>query len=249
MDFDMQGMLEKMLPKQVSRRRLTVKEAREVLFEQECERLIDAEKVNAEAIELTQESGMIFLDEVDKVVASEGGKGADVSRQGVQRDLLPIVEGTTVQTRYGYVRTDHILFIAAGAFHKVSPSDLMPELQGRFPIRVELDDLTKEDFVRILTEPRGSLTRQYTELMATERVKVDFSNDAIEALAEYAFSVNQSTQNIGARRLYTIMERLLEELSFEAPDMPGTAVPVNAAYVRQRLDEVTQDEDLSRYIL
>ena len=249
MDFDVQGMIEKMLPKQVSRRQATVAEAREVFFEQECERLIDGDKVNAEAIELAEESGVIFLDEVDKVVASEGGKGADVSRQGVQRDLLPIVEGTTVQTRYGYVRTDHILFVAAGAFHTTKPSELMPELQGRFPIRVELQDLTKEDFVRILTEPRGSLTKQYAALMETEKVAVDFADDAIEALAEYAYTVNQSTQNIGARRLYTIMERLLEELSFEAPEMSGATVPVNAAYVRQRLEEVTQDEDLSRYIL
>ena len=249
MDIDVQGMLEKMLPKQVSRREVTVAEARNVIFEQECEKLIDQEKVNAEAVELAQESGVIFLDEVDKVVASEGGKGTDVSRQGVQRDLLPIVEGTTVQTRYGYVRTDHILFIAAGAFHQVSPSDLMPELQGRFPIRVELQDLTKDDFVRILTEPRGSLTKQYEALMKTESVKLDFGADAIEALAEYAYNVNQSTQNIGARRLYTIMERLLEELSFEAPEMEGASVPVNAGYVKQRLEEVSQDEDLSRYIL
>lgn len=248
-DFDMQGMIEKMLPKQVNRRRLTIGEARSVIFDQECDRLIDPEKVNAEAIELTEESGMVFLDEIDKVVATEGGKGNDVSRQGVQRDLLPIVEGTTIQTRYGSVKTDHILFVAAGAFHKVSPSDLMPELQGRFPIRVELDDLTKEDFVRILTEPKGSLTKQYTALMGAEGVTLDFSEDAVDALAGYAYEVNQSTQNIGARRLYTIMERLLEELSFEAPDMPGAKVPVNAAYVRQRLDEVTQDEDLSRYIL
>ncbi|MEN0111498.1 MAG: ATP-dependent protease ATPase subunit HslU [Planctomycetota bacterium] len=249
MDFDVQGMLEKMLPKQVSRRRVTVAEARGILFEQEVDRLIDAEKVNAEAVTLAEESGVIFLDEVDKVVATEGGKGNDVSRQGVQRDLLPIVEGTTVQTRYGYVRTDHVLFVAAGAFHKVRPSDLMPELQGRFPIRVELQDLTRQDFVRILTEPRGSLTKQYAALMQTEGVKVDFREDAIHELAEYAFRVNQSTQNIGARRLYTIMERLLEELSFEASEMPGAAVPVNAAYVRERLEEVTQDEDLSRYIL
>ncbi|MEQ8848441.1 ATP-dependent protease ATPase subunit HslU [Botrimarina sp.] len=249
MDFDVQGMIEKMLPKQVSRRRMPIAEARKVIFEQECERLIDTEKVNAEAVDLAQDSGVIFLDEIDKVVATEGGKGADVSRQGVQRDLLPIVEGTTVQTRYGYVQTDHILFIAAGAFHKVSPSDLMPELQGRFPIRVELSDLTKEDFVRILTEPRGALTKQYAALMQTEGVKIDFDADAIDALAEYAYTVNQSTQNIGARRLSTIMERLLEELSFEAPEMGGASVPIGAAYVRERLDEVTRDEDLSRYIL
>ena len=249
MDFDMQGMLEKMLPKQISRRELSVAEARDFIYEQECENLIDEEKVNAEAVSLAEESGVIFLDEIDKVVASEGGKNADVSRQGVQRDLLPIVEGTTVQTRYGYIKTDHILFVAAGAFHKAKPSDLMPELQGRFPIRVELQDLTKEDFVRILTEPSASLTKQYVALMGTEGVTIDFAEDAIEALAEYAFEVNQSTQNIGARRLYTILERLLEELSFEAPGMKGAKVPVNAAYVRERLKEVTQDEDLSRYIL
>jgi ATP-dependent HslUV protease ATP-binding subunit HslU len=192
---------------------------------------------------------MIFVDEMDKVVASEGGRGADVSRQGVQRDLLPIVEGTTVQTRYGYVRTDHVLFIAAGAFHSTKPSDLMPELQGRFPIRVELDDLTKPDFVRILSEPRNSLTKQYAALMKTEGVEVEFTPDAIDALADYAFRVNQSTQNIGARRLHTIMERLLEELSFESPDMQIGRVEINAAYVRERLDEVAQDEDLSRFIL
>jgi ATP-dependent HslUV protease ATP-binding subunit HslU len=186
---------------------------------------------------------------MDKIVASEGGRGADVSRQGVQRDLLPIVEGTVVNTRYGYVRTDHVLFVAAGAFHKVKPSDLMPELQGRFPIRVELKDLTKDDFVRILTEPKSSLTRQYTALLKTEGVELDFSPDAIEALASYAYNVNQTTQNIGARRLYTIMERMLEELSFEAPDMHMGRVDINAAYVKQRLEEVTKDEDLSRFIL
>ncbi len=249
MDFDMQGMIEKILPKQVSRREATVAEARKIIFEQECEKLIDEEKVNASAISLAEETGVIFLDEVDKVVASEGGKGADVSRQGVQRDLLPLVEGTTVQTRYGYVKTDHVLFIAAGAFHKVSPADLMPELQGRFPIRVELQDLTKADFVRILTEPRGALTKQYKALLDTEGVTIDFQPDAVEALAEYAFEVNQTTQNIGARRLYTILERLLEELSFEAPEMSGAVVPINSAYVKQRLEEVTRNEDLSRYIL
>jgi len=248
-DFDMQGMLEKILPKSVSRREMTVSEARKVIFDQECEALINEEKVNAQAIELAEEVGMIFLDELDKVVATEGGRGADVSRQGVQRDLLPIVEGTTVQTRYGYVRTDHILFVAAGAFHKVSPSDLMPELQGRFPIRVELSDLTKNDFIRILTEPKGSLTRQYAALMKTEQVELEFLPDAIEELASYAFSVNQSTQNIGARRLYTIMERMLDELSFEAPDMGQSVVKVNAAYVRERLDSVATDEDLSKFIL
>lgn len=249
MDIDFQGMLEKIIPKSVVRRTLSVAEARRVLFEQECEALIDKEKVNSKAVDLAEQTGMIFIDEIDKIVASEGGRGADVSRQGVQRDLLPIVEGTTVQTRYGYIKTDHILFIGAGAFHTAKPSDLMPELQGRFPIRVELEDLTKEDFVRILSEPRNSLTRQYAALMKTEGVEVVFTEDAIGALADYAYRVNQSTQNIGARRLHTIMERLLEELSFEAPEMHMGRVEINAAYVRERLDEIAQDEDLSKFIL
>ena len=249
MDFDFQGMLEKILPKNVSQHQMTIAEARNVLFEQECESLINQEKINAQAIELAEDTGIIFIDEMDKVVSSEGGRGADVSRQGVQRDLLPIVEGTTVQTRYGYVRTDHVLFIAAGAFHRAKPSDLMPELQGRFPIRVELDDLTKDDFVRILTEPRSALTKQYVALMDTEGVQIAFQPDAIESVASYAHQVNQSTQNIGARRLYTIMERLLEELSFEAPEMKMGRVEINAAYVHQRLDDVAQDEDLSKFIL
>ncbi len=249
MDFDVQGMLEKILPKNVSRREMTVAEARKVLYDQECEALINQEKVNAKAVELAENTGIIFLDELDKIVASEGGRGADVSRQGVQRDLLPIVEGTTVQTRYGYIRTDHVLFIAAGAFHRASPSDLMPELQGRFPIRVELKDLTKDDFVRILAEPRNALTKQYAALMNTEGVTLDFQSDAIDALATYAHQVNQSTQNIGARRLHTIMERLLEELSFEAPDMKMGRVEINAPYVKERLDEIAKDEDLSKFIL
>jgi ATP-dependent HslUV protease ATP-binding subunit HslU len=249
MDIDFQGMIEKILPKTVVRRDMSVTEARRVLFNQESESLINQEKVNAHAIELAESTGIIFIDEMDKVVASEGGRGADVSRQGVQRDLLPIVEGTTVQTRYGYIRTDHVLFIAAGAFHSTKPSDLMPELQGRFPIRVELDDLAKGDFVRILSEPRNSLTRQYAALMKTEGVEVVFTPDAIESLADYAYRVNQSTQNIGARRLHTIMERLLEELSFESPDMTMGRVEINAAYVRERLDAIAQDEDLSKFIL
>ncbi len=249
MDFDLQGMFEKILPKNSSRRELTVAEARKVLFEQECDALINDDEVHAAAIELAENTGLIFIDELDKVVASEHAHGADVSRQGVQRDLLPIVEGTTVQTRYGYVKTDHILFIAAGAFHRAKPSDLMPELQGRFPIRVELKDLGKEDFVRILTEPKGALTKQYSALLETEGVDLVFKPDAVESLATYAFDVNQTAQNIGARRLYTILERLLEELSFEAPDMQMGRVVINAAYVRERLDKVTQDEDLSKFIL
>ena len=248
-DFDLQGMFEKILPKHSARREISVEEAKAVLFEQEVEALINQEKVNAAAVELAESLGIIFVDELDKIVASEQAHGADVSRQGVQRDLLPIVEGTTVQTRYGFVKTDHVLFIAAGAFHRAKPSDLMPELQGRFPIRVELTDLTKDDFVRILSEPENALTKQYEALLGTEGVKITFTPDSIESLASYAFQVNQSTQNIGARRLYTIMERLLEELSFEAPDMKMGAVTINAAYVKQRLDEVTKDEDLSKFIL
>ncbi len=248
MDMDFQGMLEKIMPKSSVRRELTVPQARDVIFEQECEALLEPEKINSMAIELAENLGIVFLDELDKVVASES-KGADVSRQGVQRDLLPIVEGTTVQTKYGYVRTDHILFVAAGAFHKSSPSDLMPELQGRFPIRVELNDLTKDDFVRILSEPKNSLTRQYEALLETEGVTLKFRDDAIEELANYAFKVNQSNQNIGARRLYTILEKMLEELSFEAPDMKMGRVEINAAYVRERLDQITEDSDLSKFIL
>ena len=249
-DLDnLQDMIEKIMPRNSQSREMTVREARSVIFEQECDRLINKDKVDAEAVELAENLGMIFIDEIDKVVASEKSSGADVSRQGVQRDLLPIVEGTTIQTRYGYVKTDHILFIAAGAFHKSRPSDLMPELQGRFPIRVELQDLTREDFVRILTEPKGSLTAQYTALMATEGVQLTFEKDGVEKLAEYAFEVNQTSQNIGARRLSTIMERLLEELSFEAPDMKMGKIIINAAYVTERLESVTQDEDLSRFIL
>ncbi len=248
MEVEIQTMFEKIMPKNSSRRELTVAEAREVLFEQECEALLDPEKINASAVELAENLGIIFIDEIDKVVASEG-KGADVSRQGVQRDLLPIVEGTTIQTRYGYVRTDHVLFVAAGAFHRAKPSDLMPELQGRFPIRVELTDLTKDDFIRILTEPKSSLTKQYAALMSTEEIAVTFTDDAIESLASYAYQVNQSTQNIGARRLYTIMERLLEDLSFEAPDMSLGSVVIDSAYVTSRLHDIAEDEDLSKYIL
>ena len=249
MDMDLQGMFEKIMPRNTVRREMTVAEARKVFFEEECEALINQEKVNTSAIELAESVGIVFLDEMDKIVASEGGRGADVSRQGVQRDLLPIVEGTTVQTRYGYVKTDHILFVAAGAFHRVSPSDLMPELQGRFPIRVELTDLTKQDFIRILTEPKGALTKQYIALMGTEGVTIEFTEDAVDALAGYAFDVNQTSQNIGARRLYTIMERLLEQLSFEAPEMKTGKVVIDAAYAKERLDQVTQNEDLSKFIL
>ena len=249
MELDLQEIFEKIAPKSRTKRELTVKEARDFLVEQESERLLNKDKIQSAAIELAENLGIIFIDEIDKIVASEKQHGADVSRQGVQRDLLPIVEGTTVQTKYGYVRTDHVLFIAAGAFHRAKPSDLMPELQGRFPIRVELKDLTKEDFVRILTEPDGSLTKQYHALMQTEQVELQFEPDGIDALAGYAFEINQKMQNIGARRLYTIMERLLEELSFDAPDRPGDRIVVNAEYVRERIDELCKDEDLSKFIL
>ncbi len=249
MDLDVQSMFEKILPKHSARREMSVTEARKVLFEQECDALINQEKVNAAAIELAENQGIVFLDELDKIVATDSAHGPDVSRQGVQRDLLPIVEGTTVQTRYGWIRTDHILFIAAGAFHRAKPSDLMPELQGRFPLRVELHDLTKDDFVRILTEPKGSLCIQYQAMLATEGVQLVFEQDAVESLASYAYQVNHSTQNIGARRLYTIMERMLEELSFEAPDMKMGRVVVNAGYVERRLEKLAKDEDLSKFIL
>jgi ATP-dependent HslUV protease ATP-binding subunit HslU len=241
-------MFDKILPKQSSRREVTVAQARRILFEQECDGRLDQDKIHGTAIELAENVGIIFIDEVDKIVASET-RGADVSRQGVQRDLLPIVEGTQVQTRYGYVRTEHILFIAAGAFHKAKPSDLMPELQGRFPIRVELKDLTKEDFVRILKEPKNSLTRQYAALLETEGVTLDFTDSAIDTLADFAHRVNQTTQNIGARRLYTILERLVEDLSFEAPDMKMGKVEITSQYVKERLTQIAADEDLSRYIL
>jgi len=249
MDFDLQGMFEKIMPRNTVRHEMTVAEARKVLFEQACDELINQETVHAKSIELAENVGMIFIDEIDKVATSENTRGADVSRQGVQRDLLPIVEGTTIQTRYGAVKTDHVLFVAAGAFHRANPSDLMPELQGRFPIRVELNDLGEQDFIRILTEPRNALTRQYEALLKTEGVRLSFTEEAIASLASYAFRVNQTTQNIGARRLYTIMERLVEELSFEAPEMKKGKVSITADYVKQRLDEVTQDEDLSKFIL
>ena len=248
MDGDFQGMLEKIMPKSQSKREVKISEARKIIFEQQCDAMMDEEAVNATAIELAENEGMIFLDEIDKVIASQG-KSADVSRAGVQRDLLPIVEGTSVKTRHGYLRTDHILFVAAGAFHKNQPSDLMPELQGRFPIRVELNDLTEDDFVRILTEPTNSLTRQYAALLETEGVKLEFAEDGVRELAKIATRVNETTVNIGARRLYTILEHLLEELSFEAPDMSTGAVTINAGYVTERLGKIVEDEDLSRYIL
>lgn len=250
MDIDFQNMFEKLVPRQRRERKVKVSEAREILMEQEIEALMDKDAIDEEAIRLSQESGMIFIDEVDKICGpEEGSRGVDVSRQGVQRDLLPIVEGTTVQTRHGSVQTEHILFIAAGAFHRSKPSDLMPELQGRFPIRVELNDLTRDDFIRILTEPAASLTKQYEALLATDGVRLKFTTDGIERLADVAFEVNQSTQNIGARRLYTIMERLLETVSFDAPDVKQKKLVIDAAYVNAQLEAVIQDEDLSKFIL
>ncbi len=251
MDVDLQGMLERMMPQQNKSRKLTVKEARKVLLEQEVEGLMDKDAIAEEAIELAERNGIIFIDELDKICTSEegGSRGGDVSRQGVQRDLLPIVEGTTVQTRSGSVKTDYMLFIAAGAFHRTKPSDLMPELQGRFPIRVELQELTRDDFLRILTEPSSSITMQYQELLKTEGVKIKFEKDGLEELAEIAFRVNQTTQNIGARRLHTILERLLEEVSFEAPDLKTKKITIDAAYVQQKLHAIVEDEDLSKFIL
>lgn len=249
MNNEVADMFENIMPRQRVMQEMTVAEARKVLLEQESNAMVSEEKIHARAVELAEHSGIIFIDEIDKIVASEQSHNADVSRQGVQRDMLPLVEGTTVQTRYGHVKTDYILFIAAGAFHRNKPSDLMPELQGRFPIRVELNALTEEDFERILKEPKNSLLKQYEALLKTEGVEVVFEDDAIRELAAYAWRANQTSQNIGARRLYTIMERLLEELSFEAADMGTARVVINAGFVRQRLEEVMKDEDLARYIL
>lgn len=231
------------------RRKMSVAESYETLIAEEADKLLDEEVVKSTALEAVEENGIVFLDEIDKVCARQDARGGDVSREGVQRDLLPLIEGTTVSTKYGPVKTDHILFIASGAFHIAKPSDLLPELQGRLPIRVELRALTEDDFVRILTETDNALTRQYTALMATEEVAVDFTEDGIKALAKIAADVNQSVENIGARRLYTVMERVFEELSFTAPDQAGQAVTVDAAFVDQNLGELTKDVDLSRYVL
>jgi ATP-dependent HslUV protease ATP-binding subunit HslU len=231
------------------KRRLTVKEALEALTREEASRMVDMERVVREAIERAQNAGIVFIDEIDKIAGRDGGQGPDVSRGGVQRDLLPIVEGSNVNTKYGVVKTDHVLFIAAGAFHVAKPSDLIPELQGRFPIRVELEPLSREDLVRILKEPRSSLVRQYTALLATEGVGVEFRDDAVEEVARIAAEVNERMENIGARRLHTVMERLLDGLSFDADGLRGQRIVIDAAYVRERLEGVATDEDLSRYIL
>jgi ATP-dependent HslUV protease ATP-binding subunit HslU len=249
MDVNIKDMLPNIFGQRTKKRKMKVNEAFEYLIQEEEQRLIDMDQVTRMAIDRVENSGIVFLDEIDKIAGREGGHGPDVSREGVQRDILPIVEGTTVNTRYGMVRTDHILFIAAGAFHVSKPSDLIPELQGRFPIRVELQSLTMDDFVRILTEPKSSLVKQYTALLETEGVKLDFTKEALDEIAHFAFRVNESTENIGARRLHTIMERVLDELSFDAPEKKGEHVTIDAEYVRKMLTDIVKDQDLSRYIL
>jgi ATP-dependent HslUV protease ATP-binding subunit HslU len=249
MDVNLKDMLPNIFGQRTKKRKMKVNEAFEYLIQEEEQRLIDMDQVTRMAIERVENSGIVFLDEIDKIAGREGGHGPDVSREGVQRDILPIVEGTTVNTRYGMVRTDHILFVAAGAFHVSKPSDLIPELQGRFPIRVELQSLTMEDFVRILTEPKSSLVKQYTALLETEGVKLEFTPEALDEIAHFAFRVNESTENIGARRLHTIMERVLDELSFDAPEKKGQSVTIDADYVRKMLTDIVKDQDLSRYIL
>jgi ATP-dependent HslUV protease ATP-binding subunit HslU len=230
-------------------RKLKVKEAQKLLIDEEAGKLVNEEELRARALSNAEQNGIVFIDEIDKIARRQETLGADVSREGVQRDLLPLVEGSTVSTKYGQIKTDHILFIASGAFHMSKPSDLIPELQGRFPIRVELDSLKVDDFVRILTEPDASLTAQYTALMGTEQVGVKFTPDGVRRIAEIAFSVNEKTENIGARRLHTVMERLLETVSFDAAEQGGTTIEIDAAYVDQQLGALAKDEDLSRYIL
>jgi ATP-dependent HslUV protease ATP-binding subunit HslU len=247
--INLKDMLSNFLPARTRRRRVKIAEARRLLAQEEAQKLVDVDEAVGLAIRRVEDSGIVFLDELDKIAGREGGRGPDVSREGVQRDLLPIVEGSTVTTKYGMVRTDHILFIAAGAFHVAKPSDLIPELQGRFPIRVELEPLTRQDFIRILSEPQNALTRQYVELLRTEGVTLSFTPDAVEAIAEIACTVNQRAENIGARRLYTVMERLLEDVSFDAPNMSGQQLVIDAEYVNAHLADVVKDEDLSRYIL
>ena len=250
MGIHLKDMLSNIMPTKTKRRRVRVVEARKLLTQEEAAKLVDMDEVVAQAIRRVENSGIVFLDELDKVAGRQSAShGPDVSREGVQRDLLPIVEGSSVTTKYGVVRTDHVLFIAAGAFHVAKPSDLIPELQGRFPIRVELEPLTREDFVRILTEPQNALVRQYVELLKTEGVTLRVLPEAVDAIAEIAMRVNESTENIGARRLYTVMEKLVEDISFNAPDMPGKELTIDAEYVRQRLADIWRDQDLSRYIL
>jgi len=249
MDVNIKNMLPGLFGQQKKKRRMKVSEACDYLVQEEENRLIDMEQVTRIAVERVEQSGIVFVDEIDKIAGREHGHGPDVSREGVQRDILPIIEGTTVNTRYGMVRTDHILFIAAGAFHATKPSDLIPELQGRFPIRVELHSLGTEEFVRILREPKNALVRQYCALLETEGLTLTFTDDAIEAIARYASRVNETMENIGARRLFTVMEKLLDVISFEAPDLKRKQVKIDAAYVHKMLAEIVKDQDLSRYIL
>jgi ATP-dependent HslUV protease ATP-binding subunit HslU len=249
MGINLKDMLPSLFGQKTRRRKMRVAEALDYLVQEEEQKLIDMDQVTRVALERVESSGIIFLDEIDKIAGRESGHGPDVSREGVQRDILPIVEGTTVNTRYGFVRTDHILFIAAGAFHVSKPSDLIPELQGRFPIRVELKSLTVEDFIRILKEPKNALAKQYTALLETEGIKLTLTDDALEEVARFAAVVNESAENIGARRLHTIMEKLLEEISFEGPDLKKKSVKVDANYVRKQLADIVKDQDLSRYIL
>jgi ATP-dependent HslUV protease ATP-binding subunit HslU len=244
-----QEMIPGLMGGKTKRRKVKVSEAREYLLEDEQQRLIDMDQVNRLAVERVEHSGIIFLDEVDKISGRESGHGPEVSREGVQRDLLPIIEGTTVNTRYGLVRTDHVLFIGAGAFNVAKPSDLIPELQGRFPIRVELTSLDKNDFIRILTEPENALIKQYEALMVTEGLHVEFTQDAIEEIAEIGEKVNESMENIGARRLHTVMEKVMEEISFSAPDMKKKKIKIDKNYVQKQLKDIVKDEDLSRFIL
>jgi ATP-dependent HslUV protease ATP-binding subunit HslU len=249
MGINIKEMIPAMFGGRSRKRSMRVAEALDYLVQEEEHKLIDMDQVTRIALERVESSGIVFLDEIDKIAGREGGHGPDVSREGVQRDILPIVEGTTVNTKYGFVRTDHILFIAAGAFHVSKPSDLIPELQGRFPIRVELKSLTVDDFVRILKEPKNALAKQYTALMETEGIKLNLTDDALLEVAKFAAQVNESSENIGARRLHTIMEKLLEEISFEGPDLRKKNVKVDAAYVRKQLADIVKDQDLSRYIL
>ena len=249
MDPGISEMIGSLMPKKSKVRKVKVPEAMDILTEEEARKLIDTDKVTQLALERTQNSGIIFIDEIDKVAGKNGVSGPDVSREGVQRDLLPIIEGSSVTTKHGMVRTDHILFIGAGAFHVSKPSDLIPELQGRFPIRVELEALTKADFIRILTEPRNALIKQYTELMRTEDIKLDFTSEAVEKIAETSAEVNNSTENIGARRLYTVLEKLLDEISFNAPDMKEKKFTIDKNYVEEKIADIVKDRDLSRYIL
>ncbi|NOZ25953.1 MAG: ATP-dependent protease ATPase subunit HslU [Nitrospirae bacterium] len=249
LEINLKEMLGSFLPEKPKRKKVKISEALQLLTREEADKLIDMDMVTKEAIKRTEQTGIVFLDEIDKVASRGSGHGPDVSREGVQRDLLPIVEGTTVTTKHGPVRTEHILFIAAGAFHMAKPSDLIPELQGRFPIRVELDSLGKEDFVRILTEPDNALVKQYIALLATEDVEIVFTDDAIDEIASIAATVNEKTENIGARRLHTILEKLLEEISFDAPEKRNTSLTIDSAYVREKLGDIVKDEDLSRYIL